>query len=225
MKATSAVITGDLIASTEATPGAIDRAMDVLSAAARDIATWLISDHTQVGDTHFTRFRGDGWQIYVSVARFGLRAALITYARLAAHPDLPATRIAVGQGPVDHIPGPGLSDAHGAAFAISGRELARFDRNTRLRIAGEHSKNNQIEPLQTAFIGLLDDRISDWTPEQAEAMALVLPPEAPAQNAIAATLGISPQALSYRLTGAKWPAIRRVLDAWETPRKPREGHQ
>lgn len=212
-----AVLTGDLIASTEAGTPAVDRAMTVLSAAADEIAGWSLTESVVVGDTHFTRFRGDGWQIIVSIANVGLRAALLMYARLAADPDLPATRIAVGIATIDRLPGPDLSDADGAAFAISGRALSQVERGEHLRVAG-----HRITPRDAVLIALLDDRISDWTPEQAEAVAHVLAPDAPTQAVIAATLGISPQALSYRLTGARWPTIRRVLTEWERPKPPEE---
>lgn len=212
-----AVLTGDLIASTQAGAPAVDRAMAVLSAAADEIAGWSMTENVVVGDTHFTRFRGDGWQIVVSISHFGLRAALLMYARLAADPGLPKTRIAVGISTIDRLTGPGLSDADGAAFAISGRALSQIERGEHLRVAG-----NKITPIRASLISLLDDRISDWTPEQAEAVAHVLAPDAPTQAAIAATLGISPQALSARLTGARWPTIRRVLGEWERPRPPEE---
>jgi len=217
MTAIQAVLTGDLVASTEASPHSIDRAMEVLSAAATDIADWHITENTAVEATRFTRYRGDGWQILVPLGHFGLRAALSMYARLAGVPGLPSTRIAVGLASVDHVPGPDLSDAHGAAFVVSGRALAGMARGERLRLAGD-----RINPLRAAFFGLLDDRISDWTPEQAEAVAHAIAPDAPTQSAIAATLGISPQALSSRLAGARWPAIRRILHAWERPVPPGE---
>lgn len=217
MAALHSVITGDLIASSKASPEAVDHAMAVLSAAAAEIVGWGLSEQVEVGDTHFTRFRGDGWQIIVSTADFGLRAAIFLYARLAAEPGLPATRIAVGTATIDSIPGADLSDAHGAAFAVSGRALGQMERGERLRFAGQG-----ITPCHSALIALLNDRISDWTAEQAEAVAHTLPPDAPTQAAIAATLGISPQALSYRLTGAKWQTLRRVLGEWERPTPPEE---
>lgn len=189
--------------------------MAVLAAAATDIASWRISEATAVDETYFTRYRGDGWQILVSLAHFGLRAALMMFARLAADPGLPSTRIAVGLASVDQVPGPDLSNAHGAAFAVSGRALAQMKRGERLRLAGRG-----ITPCLAAFIGLLDDRITDWTPEQAEAVAHVIAPDAPTQVEIAAMLGISPQALSARLAGARWPTIRGVLREWERPLPP-----
>ncbi len=212
-----AVLTGDLVASTEAGPGAIDQAMAELAAAAAGIARWRIGKHSTVGDTKFTRFRGDGWQILVSAGVFGLRAALTTYARLAAKSALPDTRIAVGLSTAERPKGHDLSDAYGAAFTLSGRALSQMERGERLRVTGQG-----ITARDAAFIALLDDRISSWTPEQAEAVAMALNPEAPTQTEMARDLGISPQALSYRLAGARWPTIRRILQEWERPRPPEE---
>lgn len=215
MDAIRAVLTGDLVGSTDADPRDVDRAMAVLAETAAWIAGWRVTENIPVGDTRFTRHRGDGWQVLINAARFGLRAALLFQARLAARPDLPATRIAVGLAHMAPTLGADLSDAHGAAFVVSGRALGDMARGERLRLAG-----HDISPLSAAFIGLLDDRITDWTPEQAEAVAHAIVPGAPTQAAIAGTLGISPQALSARLSGARWPAIRRVLEAWEQPRPP-----
>ncbi|HQY44032.1 MAG TPA: hypothetical protein PK450_07625 [Paracoccaceae bacterium] len=217
MRPIQAVLTGDLVASSEASASAVNRSMELLAATSRGIAAWRISENTVVGDTYFTRFRGDGWQIVVPAGAFGLRAALLTYATLAAKADLPKTRVAVGLSTIDAIPGTDLSDAAGAAFELSGRALARMERGERLKVAG-----NRITPLRTAFIALLNDRIIDWTVEQAQAIVLALPPDAPTQTVMAERLGISPQALSYRLTGAKWPTIRRILHEWEKPRPPED---
>lgn len=189
--------------------------MELLAAAADNIARWKISPNVEVGNTHFTRFRGDGWQILVSIGIFGLRAALLTYATLAAKAALPDTRVAVGLSTIDELPGSDLSSAHGAAFAVSGRALLQMERGERLKVAG-----NRITPLREAFLALLDDRIGDWSTEQAQAMALALPPDAPTQAAMAETLGISPQALSYRLSGARWPVMKRLLNEWEKPQPP-----
>lgn len=213
MTALRSVLTGDLIASTKAGSRATDRAMQVLAETATKIAHWPLTENLVLGDTHFTRFRGDGWQMIVSAAAIGLRAALMMYARLMASADLPATRIAVGTATVDQIPGADLSDASGAAFAVSGRALGRMERGERLRLAGAG-----ITPCRASLIALLNDRIADWTAEQAEAIALVIQPDAPTQATIAAGLGISPQALSYRLSGARWPTLKRVLAEWEQSR-------
>lgn len=210
-----AVLTGDLVASRTYGARAVDDAMRFLSTTADDIAGWHLTETMAVQDTRFTRYRGDGWQMIVSIAHFGLRAAIFAYARLAARPELPETRIAVGIGTVDRLPGPDLSAADGPAFAVSGHTLGRMARGERLKLAG-----HGVNECWSALTRLLDDRLQDWTPEQAEAVALAIVPGAPTQAELATRLGISPQAVSSRLTGARWPSIRHVLAEWERPELP-----
>jgi hypothetical protein len=191
-----AVLTGDLVGSTRFAPEAIERAMAVLSSAAPE--------------GHFTRYRGDGWQAVVAPPARALRAALGLIARLAAEDGLPATRIAIGLGPVESLGTADLSDARGAAFETSGRALDGIGRAARLAIDG-----TAITPLHRAIVALLDERSTRWTPEQARAIALALAPAEPTQAEIAATLGISAQAVNYRLAGAGWNALRQAVSAWE----------
>lgn len=203
------VLTGDLIASSVAGQNATDRAIRTLEKKAAEIGEWKFYD-TRIGDTRFTRFRGDGWQVLLSEQRIDLRAALLLYASLAAEPGLPRTRVAIGRAEMESVPESDLSSAHGAAFSSSGRALSEMGKTEQLRIADEN-----LTPLETTLLEFLDDRISDWSAEQAEAVMHVLPPNAPTQKAIASRLGITPQAFSSRLSGARWTTIRRLLAAWE----------
>jgi hypothetical protein len=72
-----------------------------------------------------------------------------------------------------------------------------------------------VAPLHRAVVELLDERSGRWTSLQAEATALYLDPENPTLAAIAPRLGISAQAVNYRLTGAGAPTLRRALALWE----------
>ncbi len=206
MTAVAAVLTGDLIGSTPAGNDAVERAMAVLSDTAEDIAHW-----PDARPTRFTRHRGDGWQALVAPPARGLRAAVLFIARLRATADAPATRIAIGKGLVQSIGTTDLSDAHGEAFASSGRALELMGRGMRLNIGG-----SGFTPLHWGVVDLIDEITARWTPHQAEAMALALHPGQPTQAEVAARLGISTQAANYRLTGAGAGAIRRALHAWET---------
>lgn len=203
-----AVLTGDLIDSTTAGAAATDLAMMVLADTAHEISLW-----PGAGPTRFTRFRGDGWQLLVTPQKYALRAALTLAARLRATPDAPPTRIAIGLGRAESIGGTDLSDAHGPAFAASGHALEAMPRGARLTLGGTIGRDPGR--LASALIDLLDERIGRWTPEQAEAAAFALDPDDPTQAEIAGQLGISSQAVSYRLGGAGMAAIRRALQAWE----------
>src|SRR5690606_33341086 len=89
---TAAILTGDLVGSTEKPVAALEQAMQALAETARGISAWTGAD------TRFTRYRGDGWQIYVAVPGLGLRAALTIIARLRAADAGLATRAAIGIG-------------------------------------------------------------------------------------------------------------------------------
>lgn len=202
-----AILTGDLVRSTSAEAGEVDRAMRRLADAARRISGWPGG-----GETRFTRFRGDGWQIAVAPPARALRAALVLAATLRACKDLPDTRIAIGAGAVDTLGTRDLSDGAGLAFNASGRALERIGRGRRLNIGGAG-----LTPLHRAVVDLLDERTARHSPEQAQALALFLDPAQPTQTALAERLGISPQAMSYRLKGAGADAILSALAAWEEP--------
>lgn len=210
-RAPAAILTGDMIGSTDAGAVAVDTAMALLSVEAAKISAWPpISDRSSDQNTRFTRFRGDGWQIHIAEAALGLRATLILIARLRAAKTGLATRVAIGIGSVDSLGSTSLADARGAAFTASGQALDAMGKSHRLTAAGDG-----ITDLHRAVLDLIDERSARWTPEQAEAMALALPAAAPTLAAIATQLGISPQAVNYRLAGAGSTAIRRTLTIWE----------
>ena len=203
----AAILTGDLIGSTEKPVVALEGAMQALEATADGFAAW--SGRKDVG-TRFTRFRGDGWQLHLAESALALRAALALNAGLrAADVDL-GTRIAIGIGRIDSLGSDSLADAHGSAFEISGRALDHMPRLRRLTIDGAG-----IATLHRIIVELLDDRTARMSREQAEALALYLPPDNPTLSDIAPRLGISPQAVNYRLAGVGGTAIRHALRDWE----------
>ena len=205
-----AVLTGDLIASTQAGADATEATMSRLAGLVDGIGRWSHTDPRFTQDPRFSRARGDGWQIALTNASSGLRAALFILAGLRAKPQGPATRIAMGIGQVKTLGTRDLSDAHGAAFEASGKALDAMQRGQNLILDGE-----EISLLQCAVVALCDEIQSRWTAPQAEAMALALHPRNPTQIELANTLGISPQAVNYRLRGAGLAAIRSALDHWE----------
>lgn len=203
----TAVLTGDIVASTRAGRTALDATMRALGDAALAIGAMCNAD------ARFTRFRGDGWQMLAARPEYAFRAALLIIATLRADPALGATRIGIGFGPIDGAGTRDLSDAAGPAFERSGRALEKMLRNERL--VTETESGGLIGRAHEASVILLDERTRRWTPEQAEVMRLYLFPENTTQKEIAQTLGITPQAVNYRLGGAGAPAIREALLALE----------
>lgn len=87
MRIEAAVLTGDLIGSTDAQTHAVEETMRLL----KDMAIQISPS------THFTRFRGDGWQIYLESPGKSLFAILFLWAGLRAARCL-ESRIALGLG-------------------------------------------------------------------------------------------------------------------------------
>jgi hypothetical protein len=182
-----AILTGDLVSSTQAHARAVDETMQQLASTAHAIG----------GDTHFTRFRGDGWQIYLHNAGNCLWACLLILARLKATDTGLSTRISVGVGTVHPLPEGDLSAASGPAFIASGRGLDDMTATQILAING-----NGVDPFQKSVIAFAADRAGRWSREQAEAMAMALEGNMPNRAVIATKLGITRQAVDARLAAA-----------------------
>lgn len=204
----AAILTGDLIGSTEA-PEALEPTMARLAAAAEEIARW------QTSSTRFTRFRGDGWQMRTD-PELALRATFYLHACLRASEGLLNTRIAIGLGPVDSLGSADLSDARGAALTASGHALDKMRRTRRFAIAGRG-----VDTRDEIIVELIEGIVLRWTRPQAEAAALALPYPAPTLEEIGQELGISPQAVSYRLAAGSVQSLRDAITAWEDDREAR----
>lgn len=193
MTQTVAVLTGDLIASTRAPVAAVSASMALIAQIAARIGK----------TTRFTRYRGDGWQIYLDDPGLGLWAMLLIAASLRAA-DLPESRIALGLGAAHGGSADSLVTAGGEAFTASGRALDAMAAPARLALAGAG-----VDRLHQRLVALLDERAAGWSREQAEAVAMALEPEAqPTQAQIAARLGITRQAVAARLQAAGFANIK-----------------
>ena len=202
-----AVLSGDLIGSSEAPPKETSIAINRILATTAKIETWDGN-----GPTYFTRMRGDGWQIVISNPTYALRAALKVFANQisAKETGYLQTRIAIGLGTMNAFDGADLSSASGSAFEASGRTLDAMTRSDRFAIAG-----SGVSPLHQAVVELTEEQIGRWTPEQAEAAAYYLSPSDPTLKDIAGELGISTQAVHSRIRGAGAQALRNVVEHWE----------
>jgi len=200
-----AVLTGDLIASTDQKASVVDTAMGRIRVAAEAVAGWPGNS-----DTRFTRFRGDGWQVCLAAPQYCLRAALFVAATLRADDIRMETRISIALGTADSLGTADLSDASGEAFQLSGRQLDGMSRTARIALTGTGIGDRDRIIARQMF-----ERASRWTQPQAEAMALYLHPDNPTLNDIAERLGITPQAVNYRLGGGGAANLRANLQLWE----------
>lgn len=188
---TIAVLTGDLINSTALGPAGIDRAMKALEKAAKKIQTWGVSP------LHFTRHRGDGWQVMLDDPRWALRAAIYFRATLQAIES--AAYIGIAEGDVSHTIGENLNFENAEVFALSGRALD----NTKFTIYRiNYSRDDVFDALM-----ILVNRICDsWTTTQAATVAAAFDSQDifhdPTATEIAKQLGKSRQAVSKALHSA-----------------------
>jgi hypothetical protein len=214
-----AVLTGDLIRSTKASPLKLEATMANIADTAR-----LLSQYTGE-DTKFTRFRGDGWQLVLSPA-FYLRAVALISARLKADRQTLQTRFGIGIGTVESFGATDLRDAHGTAFEHSGHALDSLTRDQAIMLAGgavaELGQAERAERLRGAIewsdaallpmFGFITRR---WSQAQSEAIAIALENDNQTQATIAAKLGITRQALNLRLTGAGYGPIHNAIKLTE----------
>ncbi len=187
-----AVLTGDLIGSRDIGSKRIDRAMQVLRSAAD-----AYGKHRNT-DMKFTRFRGDGWQVWLRWPSYVLEATLFLAASLRGEDLGVDTRISAGIGTVDSLGQSNLSDAAGEAFIYSGERIDDMPRRRRLTIDGQG-----IGVWQQAIFELVDWHSRGWTAVQAQTIALWLEKgTTDTQEELARRLGITRQAVQARFASA-----------------------
>jgi hypothetical protein len=150
----------------------------------------------------FTRYRGDGWQIYLDNPGYGLWAAVRIAATLRAAGGL-ESRIAIGLGKVERVDLSNLSTGSGTAFLASGRSLNDMPNTWKLVLAGEGT-----DRIHQSLMRLIDATMTRWSVHQAEAAALAWSKfPHPTMAEIGEMLGISRQAVAARLQTAGFEAI------------------
>jgi hypothetical protein len=206
MSRTVAILTGDLIGSTEAPSEAVERSMRIIADCAREIGQ----------RTDFTRFQGDGWQMRLVQPGDCLWACLLILARLRTEADAPGTRIAVGIGEEYPTDANTLATAMGPAFTASGRALEQMKPDRLLSLDGPKGSIDAFRKLAFLIAGDLAGR---WSVSQAEAMALKLDPDSPADKReanerVARALGITRQAVDARLKAADYHLLDEMMLAF-----------
>ena len=199
----AAVLTGDLIRSTTAGKDAVDGAMAVIQDVAqteRDISG---------KDVRFSRFRGDGWQIYAQDGSSVFRLTLLILANLRHQSHLAQTRLAAAMGAVAFLPDAGLASATGEAFGLSGHGL---DGMTTQRL--EYDSNHPDAHWHRALFSYLDWQSSRWSAEQAEAVGLAFRNPSKPSHMLSESLGISRQAAQSRLKGAGYSPLWNANQAF-----------
>lgn len=201
-----AILTGDIVASTDLNQAELTQTMTRLEQAAHDIAqTWDGSPRTG-----FARRGGDSWQLAIAAPHYAFRATLYCQALIRCLGDDRATRIAVAEGDGTLPPDGDANAGHGPVFIASGRALETM---------GRHSFINHAEGgAKTALFRLADTITKGWTTPQAEALVEMLPPGKRTQAEIAHKLGKKhASSVQQLLAAAEYRAIQDAIRAIEGP--------
>ncbi|MEP3844891.1 MAG: MarR family transcriptional regulator [Paracoccaceae bacterium] len=196
-----AVLTGDIVASTEMKASELDSIMNAIQSATLDMADWTVSETT----VHFSRRGGDAWQVATPAPKYAIRSALFLQANVRRLDKSFSTRIAaaIGEGTLPDTAPIDINSAHGPVFTASGRLLDS--------ISGHHLMEHSDGGALGAVLELCSHIAQGWTPAQARALCEMLSPHAGSRAQAGIRLGISRQAVDQALWAAGFPAIEAAL--------------
>ncbi|NIY81116.1 hypothetical protein HCZ23_16765 [Celeribacter sp. HF31] len=196
-----AVLTGDLVNSTGLGPEKVERAFMALEDCAEMQAEWMGGQ-----SLHFTRHRGDGWQVALAEPKYALRSALCFRAALRALGEEFDSYIGIAEGDVEGEIGPDLNEETATVFAQSGEELEDLKTSRHFRMA-----HHSLQAIDAAII-LADSIFQNWTPTQAETMKLAMSPEAMSFSQISEILKKSRQTVTKTLKAASYEHVILALE-------------
>jgi hypothetical protein len=224
-----AVLTGDIVRSSRLSVAERKAVGRLLDRAGQTLARW------STVPLPLSRHRGDGWQVLLADPAPALRAALLVRATLRAGGSSRSldTRIGIGVGTVEFVPGDRLEEGDGPAYRLSGSALEEKG-TRRLRWAAESSAPADADPpgngprgaparddrpdgeAVPVVLDLVDFLVQEWTPAQATAVLGAL--EGWKQEKIAAKWpgsAISQQGVAQHLRRAGWDVIDSALRWYE----------
>jgi hypothetical protein len=203
-----AVLTGDIVGSTALGPEKLERAFEALKDCAEVQAEWM-------GESlHFTRHRGDGWQVALAEPKYALRSALAFRAALKSEGSEFDSYMGIAEGVINNQLELNLNNETADVFAASGANLEIIK-----NVAAEHGFNigYYSRGKTLACITLLDFISKGWTPAQAAPLLRMLSPlNTTTYTDIAKALGKSRQSVTKSLDSAGDLAIRIALANIET---------
>ncbi len=217
-----AVLTGDLVKSSQLSPAQSSQAIACLKQGAVQF------EKTYRGTVQGTldSFRHDSWQLLLKNPGRAVRAAIFLRASLKAQSDPETkyeTRVAIGIGRVEMISKRRISDSRGMAFTLSGKGLDAMKEERLALLSGAEAAD---DCLAQGVIPLLDGLIDEWTPTEAQAIQGALLGWTQEQSAAnwteKETLRPTRQAVAKALRRARWPTLARVLEWQESAVQPLE---
>ena len=120
------------------------------------------------------------------------------------------SRIAIGFGSIDFIPGDAISSGDGEAYRLSGEGLESLKKTFRMGLFFPDRHRTPLTNALDVIVQLLDREVGKWTEAQSESVAgalLGLTQQAIASNWVARE--VTQQAIAQHLGRAGWSAIGR----------------
>jgi hypothetical protein len=197
------VISGDIIGSSLLEPAARKKLQQLLDAFFKQIAQ-------QWPDIQVQQYRGDSVQAILTSNRLAaLRIVLLLHSYLAKEKF--KIRLAIGVGEISYR-GKNVVTSDGTAFQASGPYLDDLAKSGEvLSIAGANDDFTSEWQVHSASLNYI---IEHLTMPQAEAIYLQL--QDLTQEAIAKKLKIKQPSVYYRLQGAGWPVVQKILNRFES---------
>ena len=195
-----AVLTGDLVHSTKLGPEKIELAFKALEDCAQVQETW------HGAPLHFTRHRGDGWQVVLARPEMALRSALAFRAALKAEGDEFDTYIGIADDYIDTEISEDLNKETAPVFANSGIALEYA------KATPENRFSYQGHAFLEAVTTLIDFVSNSWTPTQAATVSPLIEPEGGRTfTDVAGLLGKSRQAVTKSVEASGWSRLDHAL--------------
>lgn len=203
-----AVITGDVIGSSNLTAGERRKLPGVLEAAGDALTGWR-GDRGRIAP--MAVFGGDSWQVLASEFCRALHFALFIRATMLSSELEVDVRMAIAIGGVDFVPEDGIERADGEAFRLSGRLLKDgMQKNVAMGFAHH---DPQIERRWEPVVRLVDAIVhTGWTPSRARAVIGAIQGFTQEQTGKLWSSPISKQTVSVHLAESGWEALRFALD-------------
>lgn len=210
-----AVLTGDVISSSDMDAGRLGAVRDAIQRAAGQFSNDYKASVEARLDTDLDMYRGDGWQLLLTEHALALRMAAFIQADIYSREDA-QTRIAIGLGTVDHLDRDRVSLSTGEAFTLSGRALESMTGYSDLT-AALPERAGLLKPWVPASLQACSHIIRGWTRRQAQIAALALLYPKATQDELAGKLDppVTKQAVTAALHGAGWRGVLASLDAFE----------
>ncbi len=207
-----AVITGDIVRSGKLSGDAFEGVQAILRRGGGEIRR-RFSNQVPLP---LELFRGDSWQMLVTVPARALRIALYLRALVRAETDAD-TRFAIGVGAIDAVPAQSVATGRGEAFRLSGEAIDwKVPARMRFAIADTDPDTARDARAVETVLTILDVIVTRWTSAQARAVCGVLFDLT--QEKIAADWPDDPitqQAVAQHLARAGWDAVREALRFYE----------